>query len=92
MGSRMEFIINPLVAGLFATFLGVYEVNHPKDPCQAPAIRLESANLLALPGPNSPACLEARKAAEEKKKQEELSRGAGDALVGEHQAVDRIAQ
>jgi hypothetical protein len=67
----MDVIVAPLVAGLFATLVGIYDVKHPLDACQPPALRVESANLAALPGPNSPACLAARKAAEEKKKNEE---------------------
>jgi hypothetical protein len=67
----MDAIVAPLVAGLFATFVGIYDVKHAPDPCQPPAIRIETANLATLPGPNSTACLEARKAAEEKKKKEE---------------------
>lgn len=63
----MDVIVAPLVAGLFATFVGVYDVKHPLDACKPPAIRTESANLAALPGPDSPACLAAKKAEEEKK-------------------------
>ncbi|MGH8766072.1 MAG: hypothetical protein ACRET8_10180 [Burkholderiales bacterium] len=70
----MDVIVAPLVAGLFATFVGIYDVKHPLDACQPPAIRVESANLATLPGPNSTACLEARKAAGEKKKAEEEER------------------
>ena len=67
----MDVIVAPLFAGLFATFVGIYDVNHPLDPCKPPALRTESANLAALPGPDSPMCLEARKATAEKKKAEE---------------------
>jgi len=66
----MDVIVAPLFAGLFATFVGIYDVKHTEDVCKPPAIRVESANLAALPGPNSPACLAAREAAEEKKKNE----------------------
>jgi hypothetical protein len=71
----MDVIVAPLLAGLFATFVGVYDVKHTEDVCKPPAIRVESANLAELPGPNSPACLAARKAAEEKKKNEEKPTG-----------------
>jgi hypothetical protein len=66
----MDVIVAPLVAGLFATFVGIYDVKLPLDACKPPAIRTESANLAALPGPDSPACLAARKAEAEKKKEE----------------------
>jgi len=66
----MDVLVAPLFAGLFATFVGIYEVNHAQDPCKVPAIRTESANIATLPGPNSAACLAARKAEAEKKKEE----------------------
>jgi len=70
-----DVAVGPVVAGIFATFVAIYDVNHPADPCQPPAFRAESANLAALPGPNSPACLAARKAVEDKKKAEEEKAG-----------------
>ena len=60
----------PLLAGSVATGVAYLETEKQSDPCRPPAIRLESANIAALPGPNSPACKEARRAAaaEEAKK------------------------
>ena len=65
-----DVVVAPLIAGAVATGVAHWEATRPADPCQPPAIRMESANIAALPGPNSPACKEARKlrAAEEKKK------------------------
>ena len=72
-----EVVVAPLIAGLVATGVAYWETERPADPCRAPAIRMESANIAALPGPNSPACKEAlksRAAAEEKKKSEKTEK------------------
>jgi uncharacterized membrane protein len=65
-----EIVAAPLLAGAVATGIAYWETEKPADPCRPPAIRMESANIAALPGPNSPACKEALKlrAAEEEKK------------------------
>ena len=65
-----EIVAAPLLAGAVATGVAYWETERAPDPCKPPAIRMESANIAALPGPNSPACKEARKAraAEEEKK------------------------
>lgn len=65
-----DVIVAPLIAGAVATGVAYWETERPADPCRAPAIRMESANIAALPGPDSPACKEylKRRAAEEKKK------------------------
>ena len=67
-----DVVLAPLIAGAVATGAAHWEATRPADPCQPPAIRMESANIAALPGPDSPACKEARRmrAAEEKKKAE----------------------
>ena len=53
----------PLLAGSVAAGVAYWETERQVDPCRPPAIRMESANIAALPGPNSPACKEARRAA-----------------------------
>jgi hypothetical protein len=65
-----EIIVQPALAGAFATGVAYWETERAADPCKPPAIRMESANIAALPGPNSPASKEALKsrAAEEEKK------------------------
>jgi hypothetical protein len=65
-----EIVAAPLLAGAVATGVAYWETEKQADPCRPPAIRMESANIAALPGPNSPACKEALKlrAAEEEKK------------------------
>jgi hypothetical protein len=67
-----DVVVAPLIAGAVATGVAHWEATRPVDPCQPPAIRMESANIAALPGPNSPACKEAqkRRAEEDKKKAE----------------------
>jgi len=67
-----EIVVRPALAGAFATGVAYWESERAADPCKPPAIRMESANIAALPGPNSPACKEAQRlrAEEEKKKAE----------------------
>jgi len=55
-----EIVAAPLLAGVVAVVGTQLESKDQADPCRPPAIRLESANLAALPGPNSPACKEAQ--------------------------------
>jgi hypothetical protein len=57
-----EIVAAPVLAAIAAVVATHAPPEKPADPCRPPAIRLESANLAALPGPNSPACMEARKA------------------------------
>ena len=62
-----EVVAAPLLAGAVATGVAYWETERMPDPCRPPAIRMESANIAALPGPNSPACkaaLKSRAAAE----------------------------
>jgi hypothetical protein len=64
-----EIIASPVLAAL-AVAVGVHsEAAKPADPCRPPVFRFESANIAALPGPNSLACKEALKAREAEKKQ-----------------------
>jgi hypothetical protein len=65
-----EIVAAPALAALAAVFASHQEAQKPVDPCRPPLIRLESANIAALPGPNSPACREAMKARESEKKKE----------------------
>ena len=52
----------PLLTGAVATGVAYWETERQGDPCRPPAIRMESANIAALPGPNSPACRKLREA------------------------------
>lgn len=63
-----EIVAAPLLAGIAAVVATQPQQEKPADPCRPPAIRLESANRAALPGPDSPACKAAResRAAERK--------------------------
>lgn len=63
-----EIVASPLLAAAAAVVGAHGDATRPRDPCVPPAIRLESADLSKLPGPNSPAC---KAAQEEKKKQQE---------------------
>lgn len=63
-----EIVASPLLAAAAAVVGAHGDATRPIDPCVPPAIRLESADLSKLPGPNSAAC---RAAQEEKKKQQE---------------------
>jgi hypothetical protein len=55
-----EIVAGPVLTGLAAVIVSLNAADPVKnpavDPCKPPMIRLESANLAALPGPNSPAC------------------------------------
>jgi hypothetical protein len=65
-----EIVASPVLAAI-AVAVGVHtEAVKPPDPCRPPVFRFESANLAALPGPNSLACKEALKAREIEKAQE----------------------
>jgi hypothetical protein len=61
-----EIIAWPVLTAAAAIVGAQTDAAKPADPCRAPAIRLESANLATLPGPNSPMCMEARKARDTK--------------------------
>ena len=63
-----EIVAAPALAAIAAVIGANTEAAKPADPCRAPMIRLESANIAALPGPDSPACKEAMKAREIEKK------------------------
>jgi hypothetical protein len=71
-----DLAVAPLIAGAVAAGVAHWEATRPADPCQPPAIRIESANIAALPGPNSPVCKQALKlrADEEKKKTEKVEK------------------
>ena len=71
MTTLAEVVAAPLLAGAVATGVAYWETVRG-NPCQPPSIRWESANIAALPGPNSPACKEFQRlrAEEEKKKAE----------------------
>ena len=56
----------PLLAGSVAAGVAYWETERQVDPCRPPAIRMESANIAALPGPDSPACRKLREAQAEK--------------------------
>jgi hypothetical protein len=58
-----EIVAAPVLAAIAAVVATQNPAEKTADPCRPPAIRLESANIAALPGPNSTACKEARKAA-----------------------------
>lgn len=62
-----EIVAGPVLTGLAAIIVSHNAADKPVDPCKPPMIRLESANLAALPGPNSPACKALRAAEQEKK-------------------------
>lgn len=65
-----EILASPILMGL-AVAVGMHaEASKPADPCRPPVFRFESANVAALPGPNSPACKEAMKAREAGTKKE----------------------
>ena len=64
-----EIVAGPALAAIIAIIISYQAVEKPADPCRPPVIRMESANIAALPGPNSPACKEALKAREAEKKQ-----------------------
>ena len=66
-----EIVASPLLAAAAAVVGAHGDATRPVDPCVPPAIRLESADLTKLPGPDSPAC---RAAQEEKKKLEQASK------------------
>jgi hypothetical protein len=70
------FVATQLLAGVVGTGVAYSETERAPDPCRPPAIRMESANIAALPGPNSPACREARKlrAEEQQKKAEKVEK------------------
>ena len=77
MTTLAELVAAPLLAGAVATGVAYWETDRPADPCKPPAIRMESANIAALPGPNSPACkelLKSRAAEQEKKKSEKAGK------------------
>ena len=57
-----EIVAAPALAAIAAVVASHQAAEKPADPCRAPLIRLESANLAALPGPHSPACKAAREA------------------------------
>jgi len=78
MTTLAEVVAAPLLAGAVATGVAYWETDRPADPCKPPAIRMESANIAALPGPDSPACKQARKAraAGEKQKPETSGKDA----------------
>jgi hypothetical protein len=61
-----EIVAWPVLTAAAAIVGAQTDAAKPADPCRAPVIRLESANLATLPGPNSPLCLEARKAQDAK--------------------------
>lgn len=63
-----EIVASPLLAAAAAVVGAHGDATRPVDPCVPPALRLESADLTKLPGPNSPACRAAR---EERRKQEQ---------------------
>ena len=65
-----EIVASPVLAAI-AVAVGVHtEAAKPADPCRPPVFRFESANIAALPGPNSLACKEATKAGEIEKKED----------------------
>ena len=65
-----EIVASPVLTAI-AVAIGVHtEAVRPPDPCRPPAFRFESANLAALPGPNSLACKDAMKARAIEKKQD----------------------
>ena len=65
-----EIVASPVITAI-AVAVGVHtEAAKPADPCRPPAFRFESANIAALPGPNSLACKEALKAREMEKKED----------------------
>jgi len=55
-----EIVAHPVVAAIAAVIGAQQAAEKPADPCRPPAIRTESVNLAALPGPDSPACRAAR--------------------------------
>jgi hypothetical protein len=57
-----EVVAAPALAAIAAMVSTLNPAEKPVDPCRPPAIRLESANIAALPGPDSPACKELQKA------------------------------
>ena len=62
-----EIVASPVLTAI-AVAVGVHtEAVKPPDPCRPPVFRFESANIAALPGPNSLACKEAMKAREVEK-------------------------
>jgi hypothetical protein len=65
-----EIVASPVLTAI-AVAVGVHtEAAKPADPCRPPLFRFESANIAALPGPNSPACKEALKARDAEKKEQ----------------------
>jgi hypothetical protein len=69
MAVLAEFVASPILTAIVAAVGAHAEASKPVDPCRPPAFRLESANIAALPGPNSPACKEALKARANEKKE-----------------------
>jgi hypothetical protein len=55
-----EIVAAPALAAIAAIVATQNPPQKTADPCRPPAIRLESANIAALSGPDSPACKEAR--------------------------------
>ena len=65
-----EIVASPVLAAI-AVAVGVHsEAVQPPDPCRPPVFRFESANIAALPGPNSLACKDAMKARETEQKKD----------------------
>jgi hypothetical protein len=66
-----EIVASPVLTAI-AVAVGVHtEAAKPADPCRPPVFRFESANIAALPGPNSLACKEAIRAGEAEQKKAE---------------------
>ena len=63
-----EIVAGPVLIGLSA-LTGYQAVQKPVDPCKPPVFRIESQNLAALPGPNSPACRAAQQKSEAPKEE-----------------------